>query len=110
MVREAAVGIGAIGPGGLGQRGEQHDGLAQFSQGGDALGAGVEVGLDPEDLVHVHRVEGVGGQEGLDGVVIDHAHCSLRSVFTVSAMRASASRRRDLAVPSGMPRASATWR
>ena len=75
--------------------------------GDDVVGADLADGqvlLDGQGLVDVDGVEDVGGQEGVGGLVVDgHAHCSLRSGVTSSATRASARRRRDLAVPSGMP-------
>ena len=98
---------------GIGERdrAERLDRGAELHDGRGAFGTGGEVRLDLERLVDVDGVEDVGGQEGVGGRVVDgHAHCSLRSGVTSSATRASARRRRDLAVPSGMPSAVATCR
>ena len=76
------------------------------------VGSARQHGFDGDDLFGIERVEHVRAEQLLDlgiGQLVGHHH-SPPSASRVAAIRRSASRRRDLAVPSGMPSVSATCR
>ena len=76
------------------------------------IGASSEDRFDRGDLLGLAGVERVRTQHLLDVELgeTERLHHSPRSDSSASAMRRNASRRRDLAVPSGIPSVSATCR
>ena len=86
--------------------------LASRSASRARSGRRVEHRLDGRDLLGIARVERVGAEQLLDLGLrqLERGHHSPPSASSVAAMRRSASRSRDFAVPSGMPSVSATCR
>ena len=74
------------------------------------LGVRGDVPLDRVRLVGVARVEREGSEQLLELFAADHVHCSTPFPSRAAAMRRSPRRRRDFAVPSGIPNSTATCR